>query len=360
MEAVQALLVTPGKADSARLAEFADVPGEGEVEVEMVAVGVCGTDREILRGEYGEGPDGADALVLGHESLGRVLAAPADCGLATGDLVVGIVRHPDPVPCSNCAVGEWDMCRNGQFREHGIKGEHGFCRERYRLRPERAVRVDPALGLCGVLLEPTSVVAKAWEHIIQIGGRARFAPRRALITGAGPIGLLAALLGVQRGLEVHVLDHATAGVKPALVGALGAKYHADPGSLGAAGGGFDGFDVIIECTGAPQMVLDVITWSAADGIVCLTGVSPVGRKLRVDMGGLARELVLANQTVFGSVNANRRHYEQAATALARADRAWLESLITRRVPLTRWADALRRVDGDVKTVILGPGAAALV
>lgn len=348
--------MTPGRPDSARLTEMAEPElEEGPLLVEMIAVGVCGTDVEVLRGDYGEPPEGEEFLVLGHESLGRVLTAPPGCGWEPGDLLVAMVRHPDPVPCLNCAAGEWDMCRNGRYTEHGIRGRHGFFRERYRLEPERAVRAE-ALGLCGVLLEPASVVAKAWEHIMRIGGRARFAPRRALITGAGPIGLLAALLGTQPGLEVHVFDRVTAGRKPELVQALGATYHSDPATVAAL---TNTFEVIVECTGAPQLVLDTMTWSGPDGIVCLTGVSTGGRTLPVDLGGLGRAIVLENNAIFGSVNANRRHYEQAATALARSDRGWLARLITRRVPLARWREALDRGEDDVKAVILGPGAEGL-
>src|SRR5918994_2151599 len=146
---------------------------------------------------------------------------PAEGAVLVEMLAVGI-RRPDPVPCSSCAVGEWDMCRNGLYTEHGIKGLHGFARERWREEPDRLVRLDPQLGLLGVLLEPTSVGAKAWGQIDRIGHRAHWEPRNVLVTGAGPIGLLAALLGVQRGLEVHVLDLVTEGLKPELVGALGA------------------------------------------------------------------------------------------------------------------------------------------
>src|SRR5690606_34169845 len=156
-------------------------------------------------------------LVLGHESLGRVLEAPAGSGFAPGDVVAGIVRHPDPIPCPNCAVGEWDMCRNGRYTERGIKEIDGFCRERFRASPDFLVPVPKGLGLVGVLTEPSSVVAKAWEHVERIGARARFEPRRCLVTGAGPIGLLAALMARQRGLDVDVLDRVTEGPKPALV-----------------------------------------------------------------------------------------------------------------------------------------------
>jgi Glucose dehydrogenase C-terminus len=135
-------------------------------------------------------------------------------GLKKGDLVVGIVCRPDPVPCPNCAVGEWDMCRNGQYTERGIKQIDGFMSERWRIEPEYAMKVDSSLGLLGVLLEPTTVVTKAWEQIVVVGQRAFWDPRTVLITGAGPIGLLAALLGKQRGLDVHVLDRVDSGPKP--------------------------------------------------------------------------------------------------------------------------------------------------
>ena len=163
--------------------------------------------------------------MLGHESLGRVLDPGPSGGLQKGDLVVGIVRRPDPVPCPNCAVGEWDMCRNGQYTERGIKQIDGFMSERWRIEPEYAMKVDRSLGLLGVLLEPTTVVTKAWEQVQPVGQRAFWEPRNVLVTGAGPIGLLAALVGSQHGLDVHVLDRAESGPKPDLVRALGATYH---------------------------------------------------------------------------------------------------------------------------------------
>ena len=109
--------------------------------------------------------------MIGHESLGRVLEAPTGSGFTVGDLAVGFVRRPDPVPCPSCAIGEWDMCHNGRYTERGINGRHGYGSERYRIHPRFAVRVDPALGDLGVLVEPASVVAKAWDHIERIGGR---------------------------------------------------------------------------------------------------------------------------------------------------------------------------------------------
>jgi threonine dehydrogenase-like Zn-dependent dehydrogenase len=348
---MKALTVIPMHAGSAELSDVDEPPdADGAVLVQTLAVGICGTDAEILSGAYGWAPPGKERLVLGHESLGRVLEAPAGTGVAKGDLVVGIVRRPDPVPCPNCAVGEWDFCRNGRYTERGIKEHDGYLSERYRITPDFVVKVDPSLGELGVLLEPTSVVAKAWEQVDRIGGRAHWEPTTAVITGAGPVGLLAALLGVQRGLTVHVIDQMETGLKPDLVRALGAQYHTGPIEQADPAP-----DVIIECTGVGPLVFDAIEHIGPNGVVCLTGVSSGGRPLDVDAGTLNRNMVLENEAVVGSVNANRRHYEAGAAALAKADRSWLERLVTRRVPLEQWSSALDRQPDDVKVVVELPG-----
>jgi glucose 1-dehydrogenase len=238
------------------------------------------------------------------------------------------------------------MCRNGRYTERGIKERDGYGSERYRIHPEFAVKVDPSLERVGVLLEPASILAKAWEQIERIGRRATWKPRRVLVTGAGPIGLLAALMGVQRGLEVHVLDRVTAGPKPGLVRDLGATYHTGTVKEACADS-----DIVLECTGVGALVLDAMQCNAPDGIVCLTGISFGGRTIALDPAALNQGMVLENDVVFGPVNANRRHYEATAKALARADHAWLERIITRRVPLERWQDALHRRPDDVKAVI---------
>lgn len=343
---MRALTVVPGQSNSINLEEMPPPPAsDGAILVRTMALGICGTDREIIRGDYGWAPPGADRLIIGHESLGTVEQAPAGCGFAPGDLVVGIVRRPDPVPCSACAVDEWDMCRNGLYTERGIKQRNGYGSQFFRIEPEFLVKIDPALRNLGVLLEPASVVAKAWEQVLRLGARSvAWQPRIALITGAGPVGLLAALIGAEQNLEIHVLDHAQQGAKPDIARALGATYHADGlGNLCP--------DIVIECTGASSVVVDVLARTTPDGIVCLTGVSSGGHKLEFDFGQFNRTVVLENHVVFGSVNANRRHYRAAADALARADKRWLSRLITRQVPLTRWREAFERRDGDIKVVL---------
>jgi glucose 1-dehydrogenase len=261
--------------------------------------------------------------------------------------VVGIVRRRDPVPCPACAAGDWDMCTNGQYTERGIVGRHGYASERYRIHPEYLVAVDPALGTNGVLLEPATVVAKAWDHIERIGRRSTWIPRKALITGAGPIGLLAALLSVQRGYDTYVVDLVTEGRKPDMVARLGAHY-APRDKLGEVSAETD---IVIECTGFAAMLLETGQHDVRNRIACLTGVSTAGEESMVNPGQLNRNMVLRNSVLFGSVNANRQHYELAAQALAAADPDWLAGLITRQVPLAQWADAYTRQPDDIKTIL---------
>jgi threonine dehydrogenase-like Zn-dependent dehydrogenase len=346
---MRAITVSPGLANSAQLENVPDPPlTEGTILVRTLALGVCGTDREIIAGEYGWAPPGRRRLILGHESLGRVEQAPESAGVGPGDLVVGIVRRPDPVPCPACAAGEWDMCRNGRYTERGIKERDGYGAERFRLEPEFAIRIDPALGVLGVLLEPASIVAKAWDHTERIGHRSRtWQPKKLLVTGAGPIGLLAALMGAQRGLEVHVLNRHISEVKSSLVRDLGGTFHT---------GGTDVVDriqpdILMECTGAPVLIRDILASAAPGGVVCLTGVTAPGQAFDFDIGFYNRTMVLNNDAVFGTVNANRRHYEMAADAIAKADKGWLARLITRRVPLERWLEAMEHRPDDIKVVI---------
>jgi threonine dehydrogenase-like Zn-dependent dehydrogenase len=344
---VKAIAIVPGCPETAGVVDLPEPPGsDGSILVRTRLIGICGTDAEIATEGYGTPPPGAEWLVLGHESLGEVVDAPENSGFAPGDLVAGVVRRPDPVPCPACAADEWDMCRNGGFVERGIKAAHGYGSERFRVDPRFAVRLDPALGDLGVLLEPTSVVAKAWDHAEQIGARAWFEPQVALITGAGPIGLLAALLARQRGLETHVVDRATDGAKPELVAGLGAIYH----SLPVAELQLEP-DVVIECTGSGEVVMDATGLAAPGGVVALAGISHGQDLSEVRLDVMNKALVLGNKTLFGTVNAARRHYDQAAEALAQADPGWLARLITRRLPPEDWPSALRKRREDIKIVV---------
>jgi threonine dehydrogenase-like Zn-dependent dehydrogenase len=345
---MKALTIQPGTPESLRIEDIPEPARQGgTLLISALAVGVCGTDRELIGGQYGEAPPGRPRLVIGHESLGIVEEAPTGSSVKTGDLVVPFVRMPDPVPCDCCAAGEWDRCRNDRFTEHGIRALDGFARERFRVALDRVVVADASLGLAAVLGEPASVVAKAWAMVDSVTRDACWTPRRALVTGAGPVGLLAALIGHQRGLEVHLFDRATDGPKPALARQLGVIYHT--GEFNALPADFD---VVIECTAAPMIAMRSASRTAPNGVVCLVGVAEHRPPISIDAAAVNDLLVLGNRIIVGSVNANRSHYEAGHEALRRADRRWLDALITRRIPFAKAERAFDAPKGDVKTVIV--------
>lgn len=238
------------------------------------------------------------------------------------------------------------MCRNGQYTERGIKQIHGFMSERWRIEPEYAIKVDPSLGLLGVLLEPTIVIAKALEEVVFIGRRSFWEQRTLLVTGVDPIRLLAALAARMFGLDVHVLDRMESNAKLDLVRALGAAYHS--GSVKNIG---IVTDAIIECTGVGQVIADSIQAIGSSGIVCLTGVGHGGVVTAEASATIAASAVLKNNVIVGSVNANKRHWYKAGSLLARADRTWLNRLITRREKPENFQQALERKPDDIKVVI---------
>ena len=341
---MRAVTVLPGKADSLQVTEVPDPAARaGELLVEGLALGVCGTDREIAAGDYGWAPPGADRLVLGHESLGRVRPAPPGSGFAAGDLVVGVVRRPDPVPCGACAHGEFDMCRNGRYTERGIK-------EIARLRQPSAGPSRPTTRYAwtrarevGVLMEPTTVVAKAWEQIERIGARAWFEPR--------------ARAGHRRGPD-RAAGRAARRCSAAWTCTCSTGSTTAPSRELVAGAGRAPTTRATSATSRAQVnagrrrsrppasagwCSTRIADNAAAGIVCLTGVSPPGRPLTIDAGTINREIVLENDVVFGSVNANLRHYRAGGAARWSAPTAAGSSgLITRRVPLARARRRSRR------------------
>lgn len=341
---MKAVAVTPGDPDSLALIEEAEPEAQDDhLIVEAVAVGICGTDHEIIESGHGSLPRGSSRLVLGHESLGRVVAAPAGSSFEEGDLIVGVVRRPDPVPCDACARDRADMCLNGEYLERGIKGLDGYASERYSLDARYAVKVAETLGLAGVLVEPTSIVAKAWRRILEAATNNLRPIERVLVTGAGPIGLLAALIAAQHDFEVHVLDRVTEGVKPKLVGALGGTYHSDLEECPEV-------DAVVEGTGAASLIPAVLQRTRPNSVSCLTGVSGHAEET-IDVGALNREIVLENDVVLGSVNASHEDFRAAMDCLTRADPEWTSSLITRRVALSDWRAAYDRRGGDVKTVL---------
>ncbi len=352
---MKAFVITPGVANSGRLTELPEPPrAPNDALVEVLEVGVCGTDRDLIKGEYGETPPGSDVLTIGHESLGRVVQGSGT--LTVGELVVAMVRRPDPEPCIACAAGEPDMCLNGRYTERGIKAAHGYLAERYAEDPRFLVSIPEALRDCAVLLEPLSIVEKGIDQIHRIQGRAIWAPRRALVLGAGTIGSLAALLLRLEGLTVHVFSRGPGGAGRPVIEAAGATYVSsdDCGVDQKLAAAIGPVDIVVEATGYSPYAFEAMDVVGPNGIVCLTGVSTGSRTLPIDVSHLNLELVLENKVVFGTVNANRRHFESGVAHLLAIEGRWpglLASMITRRIPIEQLQVGDLDARGLLKTVI---------
>src|SRR2546425_180186 len=249
---MKALTVIPHRPGSGEVREVPDpTPRDGDALVDVVRVGLCGTDAEIERGEYGEAPPGSEVLVLGHESFGRVARGVG--ALTKGTPVVASVRRPDG--CPNCARGEQDMCLWGKYTERGIGGLHGYCAERYAERPEYLFAVPEKIAEAAVLLEPLTISEKGWRHTIAAQLRMSFwEPKRALVTGAGPVGILAAILLRLRGLDVTVVERTEKPERRALLAGIGATYAATSVTpLVELAGPRGHVDIALEATGSAQV-----------------------------------------------------------------------------------------------------------
>lgn len=348
---VRALTVIPGQEGSAAVRDVADPePRDGEALVDVIRVGIDGTDSDIARGEYGTAPAGSEVLVIGHEALGRVARQAGS--LAEGTLVVGSVRRPDG--CPNCARGESDMCLWGTYKERGIVGLHGYCAERYAERPEFLFVIAPELAAPAVLLEPLTISEKGWRHVAAAQRRMTvWAPRRAVVLGAGTVGLLAALVFRLRGLDVTVVDHRDKPERRALVTKIGAAYASTSATSLAEIAG-DGADVAFEATGSAEVAFAAMNVLARNGALILASVTGGHRSLSIAAEDINQRLVLGNALVVGTVNANRIDFEQGIEDMARAEANWpgfLSSLITRRVPLVRAAETLVHDPTQIKQVV---------
>jgi threonine dehydrogenase-like Zn-dependent dehydrogenase len=294
-------------------------------------------------------------LIIGHESLGRVLESPTGL-LNQRELVVATVRRPDPEPCINCAAGEFDMCLNSRYTERGIKGAHGFLVERFVENPEYLVPVPASLESVGVLLEPLSIVEKAVEQIYRIQSRSVWSPKRALITGAGSIGTLATLLLRLDDLEVFVYNRGSGGKGRTIAEAAGAQFiSADTRQLDHNLEKDVGpIDIVIEATGHSPLAFAAMHVVGPNGVICLTGISPGSRDLTIDASHLNLEVVLGNKLLFGTVNASRRHFERGIEHMQAIQERWprlLETMITRRVPLDRFSAHDIDPPGELKVVV---------
>jgi len=364
-----------------------------EVKLRVLEVGVCGTDKEICAFEYGTPPAGSPYLLLGHESLAEVVETGAAVSrVKRGDLVVISVRRPCPhEPCVACRMGRQDFCFTGDFTERGIKEEHGYMTG-FVVDDERYMNVVPAhLREVGVLVEPLTIAEKALTQVWQVQQRlpwecaptksvgaktnaqqasAPAPPRvqegsqsghavschRALVLGAGPVGLLGAMALVVAGFETHVYSReAATSEKAQLVESFGAKYlSAETHAVERLAEQIGGIDLVYEAVGASSLAFEVMKYLDTNGVFVFTGVPGRKAPVAVDTDLLMRNLVLRNQVVFGTVNAGRDAFEAAIRDLEVFHTRWpqtVNSLITSRVPIEEYRDLLLGKAGGIKNVI---------
>jgi glucose 1-dehydrogenase len=353
---LRAIVVTPMVANSLRLKELGTPEiSKGEMLLNVQKIGICGTDRDIISGFYGAAPKGSDFLVLGHESLSRVAdIGKGVSGFSKGDLVVPTVRRKCPENCLNCKSQESDMCLTGHYKEHGIKELHGFASDYAVSDASFVVRLPESLKDIGVLLEPLTVVEKGeiQTYLLQ-QSRMKWAPKKALVLGAGPVGLLATAILKLKGLEVTtVATRSAESLKARLVQQTGAEYvNSKERPLKVME---DQYDIVFEVTGNPSVALEAQHLIGTNGVTCYLGIYKMQQDTE-DFGNLFTHLVLGNRVHFGSVNANKTYFEKGVKDLLKIRKKWnglLEQMITRRARMEELEKAYgQETEEEIKTII---------
>jgi threonine dehydrogenase-like Zn-dependent dehydrogenase len=338
---MKAIVVKPGQKDSIHMRHMPDpVLRPDQIAVKMLRVGLCGTDAEINHGVYGEAPPGDEFLILGYENLGVVEQVGKKVkGWKAGDLVVSTVRRPCG-KCPQCRGGENDMCSSGQYTERGIMRRHGFMAEYYVEHPTFLNKIPKAIQDFAVLLEPMSVVEKGIDHAFLLQQRLMgWKPKFAMVLGAGPIGLLAASVLRVRGLRTVVVGREDpTDYRAQIVSRIGAEYlcvanrtlPGVPGEVGLP-------DLVIEATGVSRVVFEAMEILGRNGVLCLLSVTGGDTVNPAPIDRINQKIVLGNQVVFGSVNANPRHFQQGVKDFVTIDRKWpgvMNRLLTDRIPWT--------------------------
>jgi threonine dehydrogenase-like Zn-dependent dehydrogenase len=340
-----------------------------DVKLRMLDVGVCGTDREICAFQYGTPPDGSQQLVIGHESLGEVVQVGANVSrLKEGDLVVPMVRRPcEHDDCTACRSGRQDFCFTGDFAERGIKNLHGFMTE-FVVDDERYMHLVPrTLRDVAVLVEPLTIAEKALIQVDQVQqrlpwacdvepGKPRKTRHRAVVIGAGPVGLLGAMALVARGFDTSVYSRELApNPKADVVAAIGAHYFsAQNTSLEQLAEEIGNIDLVYEATGASAIAFQMMKVLGTNGVFIFTGVPGRKAAIEVDTDVIMRNLVLKNQVVFGTVNAGVEAFQASIRDVALFQERWpaaVRALITGRYPVEAHRDLLVGPAQGIKNVL---------
>ena len=354
---MKAIVVKPGVKDSIHMRDMPDPRLKPDhVAVKMLRVGLCATDAEINHGIYGEAPHGEEFLILGHENLGVVEEVGKKVkGWKPGDLVVSTVRRPCG-KCPQCRAGENDMCSSGQYTERGIMRRHGFMAQYYVEQPAFLNKIPKAIRDFAVLLEPMSVVEKGIDHAFLLQQRLEWKPKTGLVLGGGPIGLLAAAVMRARGLDTHVVGReAETDYRAQLAKKLGAKYHSVANkTLFDVKKEMPPIDIAIEATGVASVAFDGMQILGRNGVLCLLSVTGGSKTAEQPIEKINQQLVLGNQVVFGSVNANPRHFAMGVKDFTTIEKKWpgvLKQLITTQLPWNQFNNWFGQRGSGIKTTL---------
>ncbi len=363
---MKAIVLKPGTTD-VKLSDRPDpeIHFPDEVKLRVLEVGVCGTDRDETSGGRSSAPEGSNELIIGHEMMGQVVeVGPSVKNVKPGDFAIFTVRRGCN-ECPSCLMDFPDMCYTGNYTERGIKGRDGYQAEYVVDREKFIVKVPDCIKHFAVLCEPTSVVEKAIDEMTRIQ-RARLPDwantlnlqgKRALVAGLGPIGLLAAIVLILSEAEVigyDIVDPKS--YRPNLLNKLGGTYidgkTMKPGDIPEH---FGRIDLIVEAAGVAQLDYSLLEALGTNGAYVMTGVPEKKEPFEIPGGPIMKQIVMKNQVVIGSVNASKRHWEQAIADLEKAYHKWgdtVEQLITKRVPAEQFKDALNKHEvNDIKNVV---------
>lgn len=351
---MRALAVNPGGGEGVRMLTLPrPEPGPDEVLVEVLEVSLDGTDGALRTGRHGRPPAGEEWLIIGHESLGRVASVGGDVGaLREGDLLTATVRRPCPERCPPCISGQLDLCSTGHYTERGIVGAHGYASDVYVEQPEWLIRVPASLREVGVLVEPLSIALKGLERAYAFQAGFEWQPRNALVIGAGSLGLLAAVLLRDRGLNLTSIDREDADSPKAARASngrrvcQGGRCRLDVVLEGTR------FDLVFEATGVSSLVFQAMCLLNFNGVLCVAGLPEGNQVLSVPANCIDLEMVLENRIVFGTVSSNVAHFRRTVELMTRMTQPYrnvLTEILTGRYPLQRYDEAFQAA--MVKNVI---------
>jgi len=338
---MKAIAVLPGKPNSIHLTKLPkpsvhEFPKGRGVLVQVLRVGVDGTDKEINAAEYGQAPPGYDFLVIGHECLGRVVeVGPNVTEFVPGDYVVPTVRRPGGSFYDQ--IGQYDMTSEDTYYERGINLRHGYLTELFTEDPEYLVKIPKGLKHVAVLLEPTSIIEKGIIQAYEAQRRFKiWRPKKAAVLGAGTVGLLAALSLKMKGFDVTSFGKQNGMSRNLdLLAQLGVRYiSTDDLSIREAAKRFGPFDLMFEATGYSPVVFEAMECLGKNGVLVLASVTGGDREHPIPTDKINLDFVLGNKLVVGTVNANREYFEAGVYDFARAElefSGWLSKLLTHPV-----------------------------